>query len=147
MYICIDRQCCRVNVWLYISERNDLVMIILLCLTVIFLLLEQNDFIMTLAIFICFVLTSIWKWHALIVYSIYGIEETTSAEKTSIIKKLLKINNWVVKNIFIVCLLLLGGWPSRESLLHAFNNLHLCLTFNLCLVYHLLCTPYECYVG
>ena len=35
--------------------------------------------------FIHFVLYSVWKWHALFMFSIYCIEETTSVNKTSII--------------------------------------------------------------
>ena len=40
---------------------------------------------MTLLLFIHFVLVYVWKLHALFVYYIYRIEETTSVEKTSII--------------------------------------------------------------
>ena len=59
----------------------------------------------------------------------------------------LKINNCAVKNIFIVCLLLLGEQPRHEYLLHVFNNLYVCLTFNTCLVSNLLGMPYKFYVG
>ena len=40
---------------------------------------------MMLLIFINFVLDYVWKWHALLMYYIYVIEETTSIKKTSII--------------------------------------------------------------
>ena len=68
--------------------------------------------------FINFVLASVWKWHALFMYSIYGTEEkTTLVEKNlSNILRYLKIKNCVVKTLFIVCLLLLGEWPRHESL-------------------------------
>ena len=56
-------------------------------------------------------------------------------------------NNCVVKNLFIVCLLLLGERPCHEYLLHVFNNLYVCLTFNPCLISHLLGMPYEFYAG
>ena len=87
---------------IYFQRKNYLVMIILLFKTVRVLFLEQNYFIMTLILFICFVLTSIWKWHDLLVYSIYGIEETTPAEKTSII--LFPIKEKQLSFEFFVCL-------------------------------------------
>ena len=37
---------------------------------------DRNGFFMTLLLFIRFVLASIWKWHALVMYFIYGIEES-----------------------------------------------------------------------
>ena len=47
--------------------------------------LEQNDLVMTFVIFIHFVLTFVWKWHALLMCSVYGTEETTSVKKIFII--------------------------------------------------------------
>ena len=32
-----------------------------------------------------FILASIWKWHAIFIYSIYGVEETTSVKKPYIL--------------------------------------------------------------
>ena len=47
--------------------------------------LEKNDLVMTLVLFINSFLAYIWKWHALLMFYIYGIEETTPVKKTSII--------------------------------------------------------------
>ena len=46
---------------------------------------EKKDLVMTLVLLINFVLVSVWKRNYLLMYSIYGIEETESVEKTSII--------------------------------------------------------------
>ena len=46
---------------------------------------ERNNFVMTLVIFIHFVSCYVAKWYTLFVYSIYGMEETTAVEKTSVI--------------------------------------------------------------
>ena len=62
---------------------------------------ERNELVITLVIFIHF-LDSVWKLHALFICSVYGIEETTSVEKTSIIIFLLKRNNCVLKTLYIV---------------------------------------------
>ena len=78
------------------------------CLTVWFYVLEKNEFVMTLVLFINFVLASVWKLHSLFMYYIYGIEETTSAEKTSIILCDIKEKQLRYKNSFYHVLLLLG---------------------------------------
>ena len=63
---------------------------------------RENDPFTTLSLFIHFVSASIWKWHAIFTYSIYGIEEIdVSWEKLCYIIWYLKRNNCVVKNIFI----------------------------------------------
>ena len=38
--------------------------------------LYRNDFFMTLLLFIRCISASIWKWHALFTYSVYGVEES-----------------------------------------------------------------------
>ena len=47
--------------------------------------LEKNDSTMMFVLSINSVLASLLKWNALFMHSIYGIEETTSFKKTSII--------------------------------------------------------------
>ena len=144
MYICIDRRCCRVHVWSYISERNDLVMIILLCLTVRFFVVGEKWLYYDGRNFYLFC----FNFHMEVTCSHRVLHLWYRGNNPSwenlYHKKIIKEKQLSCENIFIVCLLLLGEWPSRESLLHAFNNLHVCLTFNCCSVYHLLGTPYEC---
>ena len=53
-------------------------------LTSRFLILERNDLVMTIVIFIYFVLASIWNWQDLFLCSIQTIEDTISSNKTSI---------------------------------------------------------------
>ena len=42
---------------------------------------ERNEFFITLVIFIYFSSASSWKWHALIMYYIYGIEENNISQE------------------------------------------------------------------
>ena len=77
------------------------------CGTLWFYVFGEKLFFMTLLIFIHFVSDSIWKWHALLMYPIYSIEESdVSRENICYIIRYVKENNLVMKNIFIVCLLL-----------------------------------------
>ena len=80
-------------------------------------------------------------------FSIYGLEETTATEKNSNILSGIKEKQLCCENSSTVSLLLLGEWPDHESLLRAFNNLHMCLNSNLILVYHLLGTHDKLYIG
>ena len=57
---------------------------------------------MTLIIYIYFVLASVWKEHALLMCSTYGIEENTSAGKYLLYSLLLKRNKYFVKTLYIV---------------------------------------------
>ena len=60
--------------------------------------------------FCSFFSASVWKWHAPFMYSIYGIQESdVSQENIYYIIWYLKRNNCVLKNIFIVYLLLQRG--------------------------------------
>ena len=61
---------------------------------------EQNDFFMTLVIFIHFVSYYVWKWHALFMYYICGIEETTLVKKHSIILVGIKYKQLRCENYF-----------------------------------------------
>ena len=54
------------------------------CLTVWFYIFGAKWLCHDAHTFIGSVLTSVWKWHTLFMYSINGIEETTSSKKTSI---------------------------------------------------------------
>ena len=72
--------------------------------------LERNDFVMTLVLFIHFYSASSCKWNAIFVYSIYGIEESdVSGENLYYIIWYLKRKKCIVKNLFIMCLLLQRG--------------------------------------
>ena len=60
--------------------------------------------------FYSFFSASIWKWHALVMYSIYGIKESNiSWENYCYTIWYVKRNNCVVKTLCIVCLLLPRG--------------------------------------
>ena len=64
----------------------------------------EKCFVMTLLLFIHFFKASIWKLHALLMYSIHGIEESNNIQENlcySIWYS--KRKNCVVKNLFIVC--------------------------------------------
>ena len=80
---------------------------IFLCKTLWIYFSERNWFFMKIFPFINCVSTSIWKWHAIVVYSIYGIyESNASRENLCYIIWYINRNNCVVKNILIICLLL-----------------------------------------
>ena len=160
MYICIYIRRCHVTVWFYVFGEK------LLChdARTFFCLRYGSDVLSS-----CIPFMVDRKWPQSRKYLLYYVE--------------INKNNCIVKNLFIVFLLSLGGWPHHESLkqlfavvlflwslfswqyftmsqfstglfycwefilLHVVNDLYLCLTFNTCLVYHLLGTSYKFYVG
>ena len=71
-------------------------------------------------------LASFCKWHTILVCSIYGIEETTSVEKTSIILFGIKDKNWVVKtlySVFIIVRKITMSWIPLMILVPLFGRL------------------------
>ena len=109
MYV-LERQHCCVTVWLYVFGdkwlgHNTLIFYLIVWLYV----LDVNGFVMALLLFIHFYSSSSWKWHDLLMYSIYGIvKNDVSWENIHYILWYIKRNNCIVKNILIVWLLLLG---------------------------------------
>ena len=82
--------------------------------------LERNDLLMTLILLISFILTSAWKLHALFLYYIYFIEETTSFDKNSIILCGIEYTT-AVEKISIIILV----FDIKEKQLHCENYLYL----------------------
>ena len=70
---------------------------------------ERKWFFVTIIIFIEFVSASIWKWHSLFMYSIYGIEEIDTSQENICYIFVFKDKQQHNKNSLIVCLLLKRG--------------------------------------
>ena len=103
------------------------------CLTVRLYVFGAKWLVNDVRTFIHFVLTSVWKWHALFVCYIYLFwlqygsdillpcipfmvwRKRPQLRKPLLYYLVLNRNNYVVKNIFIVCLFFLGGWPRHEA--------------------------------
>ena len=93
--------------------------------------LERNEFVMTLLLFIQFVSASIFKWHFLFMYYIYGIKESNaSQENLRYIIWYLKRNNCVCETLFILGLLfqriITTSWiPSINLCYSSFSHVYL----------------------
>ena len=64
---------------------------------------------MTLVFFIHFVLASVWKCHALFMYYIYGIDETTPVDKTSIMIFYIKEKQLRCENSLYIIIIIVRG--------------------------------------
>ena len=87
--------------------------------------LERNDFFMTILIFIIFVSYSICKWHTLLIYYVYGIEESNSSqEKNPLLYYLvLKEKQLCLENYFYRMFNITKG---NDHVMKPFNNYFYC---------------------
>ena len=124
-----------IYIYLFLREVTLLWNLLVLCFGI------KPEFFITLLLFIHFLLSSIWKWHALVMYSIYFIEASdASQENLCYIIWYLKIKTMLQKLFYHVLIIVKGmtmSWSPFITLCYSpfssdansFDEISLCLNF------------------